>query len=86
MKYINIECQSFNVASSSNSREDNHIEVVVWVDHGDVIRQFSAKEIVGSFDIGGLLDEIGMSICLDHFAGSGGLTVEDFKSMLELAK
>jgi hypothetical protein len=47
MKYINIECSRFSYTSSSNDREDHHIELVVEVevevDERDVISQFSAK-------------------------------------------
>lgn len=83
MKYINIECSRFSCASSSYCREDHHIELVVDVDQGDVINQFTAKEIVDSFDIGSLLDEIGVLIALEHYAGHGNITMEDFRDILE---
>ena len=86
MKYINIECARVSCASSSHYREDHHIELVVEVDEGEVINQFTAKEIISSFDIGSLLDEIGMSIALEHYAGPGNITMEDFRNILERAK
>jgi len=86
MKYLNIESDRFSCASSSHTREDHHIELVVEVDQSAVINQFTAKEIVSSFDIGSLLDEIGMSIALEHYAGLGNITMEDFRSILERAK
>lgn len=86
MKYINIECARFSCASSSHDREDHHIELVVEVDQSAVINQFSVKDIVSSFDIGSLLNEIGVSIALEHYAGHGSITMEDFRSILERSK
>lgn len=85
MKYINIECQRFSVAHRY-AREDSGIEMVVEIDQFGVIRQFTAKEIVEAFDIGGLLDEIGLLICLEHFTEPNGMTIEDFKAIMERAK
>ena len=85
MKYFNIECQRFSVENSS-SCEESHIELVVEADESDVLGQFTTEEIVGNYDLGAILDEIGLLIALEHFAGIGGMTVEDFKMILERAK
>lgn len=86
MKSINIECSRFSCASSSRDREDHHIELMVEVDEHEVISQFSAKEIVSAAGASRLLDEISLLIALEHYAGTGGMTVEDFKAILERAK
>lgn len=88
MKVLNIPCEKFSVIMESSpvDQREQWVEVIVATDESKVIGQFSAKEIVACLGPGSLLDEIGMLICLDHFAGPGGLAVDDFKAMLERAK
>lgn len=86
MKYINIECERFSCASSSHDRETHHIELVVEVDEYNVIRQFTAKEVVAVSSIGDLLNEVGLALCLEHFCGESGMTMEDFKSIIARAQ
>lgn len=86
MKYINIECARFSCASSSHDRQDDHIELVVEVDEYQTIKQFTAKEVIAVSEIGPLLDEIGLALCLEHFCGEHGMTMDDFKAIIARAK
>ncbi|MGX5220281.1 hypothetical protein ACVTMO_16815 [Pseudomonas segetis] len=43
------------------------IEVKLTAGQSDVLDHFNESEVVAHYDVGKLLDEIGMNACLDHF-------------------
>ena len=88
MKVLNIPCEKFSVIMESSpvDQRDQWVEVIVATEESNVINQFTAKEIVECFDCGSLLDEIGMLIALEHFARPGGVSMQDFRDILDRAK
>lgn len=64
-------------------------EGMEWLSHVGRYVQITGKWLpMGAAQayIGSLLDEIGMSIALEHYAGPGNITMEDFRYILERAQ